>query len=75
MLSVEEERRKIDEYFVELTASESFKDVHNLESNSGKGSDLLIFSFASIVDATNDFSLENKLGQGGFGPVYKVLFL
>ena len=22
--------------------------------------------------ATNDFSSENKLGEGGFGPVYKV---
>ncbi|KAI3703556.1 hypothetical protein L1987_73712 [Smallanthus sonchifolius] len=27
--------------------------------------------FASIMTATNDFSAENKLGQGGFGPVYK----
>ncbi|GKD28939.1 G-type lectin S-receptor-like serine/threonine-protein kinase [Tanacetum coccineum] len=67
----EEEKRKRDEYFVELTASESFKDVHNLESSSGKGNDLLIFSFASIMAATNDFSPENKLGEGGFGPVYK----
>ena len=23
--------------------------------------------------ATNGFSSENKLGQGGFGPVYKVI--
>ncbi|KAK7342875.1 hypothetical protein VNO80_25833 [Phaseolus coccineus] len=30
-----------------------------------------VFSYASIVEATNDFSSENKLGQGGFGPVYK----
>nr|GEV39804.1 G-type lectin S-receptor-like serine/threonine-protein kinase At1g67520 [Tanacetum cinerariifolium] len=67
----EEERRKRDEYFIELTSSESFKDVHNLESSGGKGNDLLIFSFASIMAATNDFSLENKLGEGGFGPVYK----
>ncbi|GKB52034.1 G-type lectin S-receptor-like serine/threonine-protein kinase [Tanacetum coccineum] len=68
---VEEEKRKRDEYFLELTASDSFKDVHHLESNAGKGTDLLIFSFASIVAATNDFSIENKLGQGGFGPVFK----
>ncbi|GJZ06842.1 G-type lectin S-receptor-like serine/threonine-protein kinase [Tanacetum coccineum] len=68
----EEERRKRDEYFLELTASESFKDVHQLESNGGEGDDLLVFSIASIMAATNDFSVENKLGQGGFGPVYKV---
>nr|CAG28412.1 S-receptor kinase-like protein 1 [Senecio squalidus] len=67
----EYERRKRDEYFLELTASESFKDVHQLESNGGKGNDLLLFSFSSIMAATNDFSVENKLGQGGFGPVYK----
>nr|GEU76194.1 G-type lectin S-receptor-like serine/threonine-protein kinase At1g67520 [Tanacetum cinerariifolium] len=70
-LIVEEEKQKRDEYFLELTASDSFKDMHHLESNGGKGTDLLIFSFASIVAATNDFSVENKLGQGGFGPVFK----
>ncbi|KAJ9537847.1 hypothetical protein OSB04_030580 [Centaurea solstitialis] len=67
----EYERRKRDEYFLELTASDSFKDVHQLESNGGNGNDLLLFSFASIMAATSDFSFENKLGQGGFGPVYK----
>lgn len=29
--------------------------------------------FDTIRVATNDFSYENKLGEGGFGPVYKVL--
>ncbi|XP_023729325.1 G-type lectin S-receptor-like serine/threonine-protein kinase At1g67520 [Lactuca sativa] len=67
----EYQRRKRDEYFVELTTSESFKDVHRLEPDGVKGNDLLLFSFSSIMAATNDFSVENKLGQGGFGPVYK----
>ncbi|CDO98586.1 unnamed protein product [Coffea canephora] len=31
----------------------------------------LFFSFTSIDIATDHFSEENKLGQGGFGPVYK----
>ncbi|TYJ48585.1 hypothetical protein E1A91_A01G072900v1 [Gossypium mustelinum] len=30
-----------------------------------------IFSFSSVSAATNNFSLSNKLGEGGFGPVYK----
>ncbi|CDP20472.1 unnamed protein product [Coffea canephora] len=37
-----------------------------------KGDDeSLFFSFTSIEIATDHFSEENKLGQGGFGPVYK----
>ena len=30
------------------------------------------FSLATIVIATNNFSNDNKLGEGGFGLVYKV---
>nr|POE95698.1 g-type lectin s-receptor-like serine/threonine-protein kinase [Quercus suber] len=30
-----------------------------------------VFSLADIEAATNKFSFENKLGEGGFGPVYK----
>ncbi|KAM2843335.1 hypothetical protein COP1_026057 [Malus domestica] len=30
-----------------------------------------VFSFSEIKAATNKFSSENKLGEGGFGPVYK----
>ncbi|XP_023732643.2 G-type lectin S-receptor-like serine/threonine-protein kinase At1g11410 [Lactuca sativa] len=67
----EHERWKRDEYFMELTISESFKDIHQLENNGGKGNDLLLFSIASITAATDDFLVENKLGQCGFGPVYK----
>lgn len=46
---------------------------------SAKGEDqsneheLPIFSFASIALSTNNFSDSNKLGEGGFGPVYKVV--
>ncbi|XP_058073080.1 G-type lectin S-receptor-like serine/threonine-protein kinase At1g11330 isoform X2 [Magnolia sinica] len=34
-------------------------------------SDLPLFSFHSIVAATGNFCTANKLGEGGFGPVYK----
>ncbi|KAK1417774.1 hypothetical protein QVD17_26908 [Tagetes erecta] len=46
-------------------------DSSDTEMGGRKGSDMVVFSFAAIVTATNDFSNENKLGQGGFGPVYK----
>lgn len=32
---------------------------------------LQVFTYAEIRAATHDFSVENKLGEGGFGPVYK----
>ncbi|XP_011011557.1 PREDICTED: G-type lectin S-receptor-like serine/threonine-protein kinase B120 [Populus euphratica] len=35
------------------------------------GSDLPILSFNCVAAATDNFSEENKLGQGGFGLVYK----
>ena len=34
--------------------------------------ELPLFNLATIVAATNNFSSNNKLGEGGFGPVYKV---
>lgn len=42
-------------------------DDHEIES-----AETLQFDFDAIKLATNNFSIANKLGQGGFGPVYKV---
>ncbi|KAL4619376.1 hypothetical protein ACB092_06G074500 [Castanea dentata] len=36
-----------------------------------KEMELPLFSFSSVSTATNYFSASNKLGEGGFGPVYK----
>ncbi|KAL8510390.1 hypothetical protein ACS0TY_017272 [Phlomoides rotata] len=33
--------------------------------------ELPLLKFATIVAATNNFSTENMIGEGGFGPVYK----
>lgn len=33
-----------------------------------------MLSFSEILAATDDFSFARKLGEGGFGPVYKVKF-
>jgi len=38
-----------------------------------EGHGLRVFNYTSVMAATNGFSTENKLGQGGFGPVYKVI--
>ncbi|KAL5839791.1 hypothetical protein ACOSQ3_012475 [Xanthoceras sorbifolium] len=39
--------------------------------SSAEYSDLPLFSFKNLATATNNFHLSNKLGQGGFGPVYR----
>ena len=36
--------------------------------------ELPLFGLSSISTATNNFSESNKLGEGGFGPVYRVSF-
>ena len=35
--------------------------------------DLPTFDLSVLVNATENFSTGNKLGEGGFGPVYKVI--
>ncbi|KAL6654904.1 hypothetical protein ACP70R_008369 [Stipagrostis hirtigluma subsp. patula] len=40
----------------------------------GKISEFSIYDFSQVLEATGNFSEENKLGQGGYGPVYKGQF-
>lgn len=42
------------------------------EFDSTNNSNLPFFDLSSIAAATDNFSLANKLGEGGFGSVYKV---
>lgn len=37
-----------------------------------RGPELQSFTLARVRVVTNNFSTANKLGEGGFGPVYKV---
>ncbi|KAI3934934.1 hypothetical protein MKW92_013127 [Papaver armeniacum] len=37
----------------------------------GETQELQIFNYTCLSNATNNFCLANKLGEGGFGPVYK----
>ncbi|XP_058073054.1 receptor-like serine/threonine-protein kinase SD1-8 isoform X2 [Magnolia sinica] len=46
-------------------------NANMLREGRRKGLELPLFSFATVVAATDNFSPTNKLGQGGFGPVYK----
>ncbi|XP_057790547.1 G-type lectin S-receptor-like serine/threonine-protein kinase At4g27290 isoform X2 [Salvia miltiorrhiza] len=41
------------------------------DESDNKELELPQFDLSTVVKATDDFSLNNKLGEGGFGPVYK----
>lgn len=38
----------------------------------GKNPEFSVFEFDQVLEATSNFSEVNKLGEGGFGAVYKV---
>ncbi|XP_021829962.1 G-type lectin S-receptor-like serine/threonine-protein kinase At4g03230 [Prunus avium] len=51
----------------ELIDTSEFKEEESI--------DVPLFDLQIILDATDNFSDANKLGQGGYGPVYKGKFL
>ena len=44
----------------------------NVSESQKEAMELPLFSFSTIAKATANFSPDNKLGEGGFGVVYKV---
>lgn len=44
-----------------------------LELSQGSDLELPLLDLGTIASATENFSADNKLGEGGFGPVYKVI--
>ncbi|XP_010323173.2 cysteine-rich receptor-like protein kinase 34 isoform X2 [Solanum lycopersicum] len=44
---------------------------NNQEKGDEETRTLQIFTFDEMKEATNSFSVENELGKGGYGPVYK----
>ncbi|KAM6562825.1 hypothetical protein CsatB_022823 [Cannabis sativa] len=50
-------------YFDDISGKDEFDENAN--------SELPLFDLNTIATATNNFSISNKLGEGGFGPVYK----
>lgn len=73
------ENRKADKRNRTLHTLDSQRRVKDLidsgdlmSEDDQKGIDVPFFNLESILEATDDFSDLNKLGQGGYGPVYKV---
>ena len=52
---------------------EARQKYHNDNLNQVRIQELPLFNFEKLASATNNFHLSNKLGQGGFGPVYRVM--
>ena len=50
-------------------------DSEQFEEDDKKGIDVPFFDLQDILAATDNFSDANKLGEGGFGPVYKVFIV
>lgn len=43
-----------------------------MEETQEEDLELPLFNLETVAAATDEFSFINKIGQGGFGPVYKV---
>lgn len=62
-------------YHAETTEISKNTQLHSKSDFSDvKLQDVVLFKFEVLIAATNNFDDDNKLGQGGFGPVFKVMF-
>jgi len=51
------------------------EDASVMNEQGNEDVELPMFDLSTIRSATKNFSLDNKLGEGGFGSVYKVMKL
>lgn len=58
-----------------LLTSQLRRFYNYIRTDKKMNTELHHFTFQSISSATNNFSSTNKLGEGGFGAVYKVIKL
>ncbi|KAL4366794.1 hypothetical protein GQ457_05G029970 [Hibiscus cannabinus] len=68
------ERSRKGKNIIDFKTFEDTLGEKELDESTGNG-DLPYFDLSTIAAATNNFSSDNKLGQGGFGPVYKCVLL
>lgn len=52
--------------------TENSRDTDQGNEEHEQDLELPLFELATIANATKHFSINNKLGEGGFGPVYRV---
>ncbi|XP_062175880.1 receptor-like serine/threonine-protein kinase SD1-8 isoform X2 [Alnus glutinosa] len=59
------------DFDTDLNAINEEMNINNNMKKKEKDFELPLFSYESVSIATNNFSAVNKLGEGGYGPVYK----
>ncbi|KAL8506044.1 hypothetical protein ACS0TY_017053 [Phlomoides rotata] len=65
-------RKRINQQLLEIGRMRvNNVDNHPAGVSHNEELDLPLFDLSTICKATDNFSINNKLGQGGFGPVYK----
>lgn len=55
----------------DLREADLRKEEEDLEAIAAK--ETKVFRYEALAAATHNFSSKHKLGEGGFGPVYKVV--
>ncbi|XP_062152990.1 G-type lectin S-receptor-like serine/threonine-protein kinase At4g03230 isoform X4 [Alnus glutinosa] len=68
------ERNRVLRTFDSERHLKDLMDSGEFKEEDEKGIDVPFFDLESILIATNSFSDANKLGEGGYGPVYKGTF-
>lgn len=51
----------------------ALRELMEIKEDDENGLHVHFYDFQSILDATENFSAANKLGQGGYCPIYKVI--
>ncbi|KAF3945853.1 hypothetical protein CMV_027814, partial [Castanea mollissima] len=59
-----------NKFLASLSLDQSI-NMNEILNDGNDGARFSVISYTCVMAATNNFSLENKLGEGGFGPVYK----
>ncbi|KAL2333259.1 hypothetical protein Fmac_014472 [Flemingia macrophylla] len=54
-----------------IAKSIAYNEKREQRKDKGTSDETHIFDLQTILDATSNFSPDNKIGEGGFGPVYK----
>ncbi|KAH1148255.1 hypothetical protein GLYMA_15G214400v4 [Glycine max] len=70
-LGQEKKRKEMVMKMPHSTICDGLSSIEDFGNVFKKGHELNVFDYTLVMMATNGFSSENKLGQGGFGPVYK----